>query len=137
MRHAKPVFQPAARLSGASIYRDCVAGPARKGFIQVTENRRAHTIALLLRSGAWFSDTEPARVDYVRNIYVTDGGFEGHERWHRDRFVTMLVPKLGLPPELVRIIVMYWAHVGFYFPPDAPIFQILTASDDEIPPPRV
>ena len=76
-------------------------------------------------------------MNHVRNIYVTDGGFEGHERWHRDRFVTMLVPKLGLPPELVRIIVMYWAHVGFYFPPDAPIFQILTASDDEILPPGV
>ena len=33
---------------------------------------------------------------------------------HADALVAIFVPKLGLPPEMVRHIVFFWAHVGFY-----------------------
>ena len=42
------------------------------------------------------------------------GGFKAYEKRHADALVAIFVPKLRLPPEMIRHVVFYWAHVGFY-----------------------
>ena len=40
--------------------------------------------------------------------------FKAYEKRHADALVATFVPKLRLPPEMIRHVVFYWAHVGFY-----------------------
>ena len=52
---------------------------------------------------------------YIREVFQR-GGFKAYEKHHADSLVALLKPKLPLLPELLRIVVFYWAHVGFYLP---------------------
>ena len=42
------------------------------------------------------------------------GSFEAYERAHREAVTRTLSPKLALPPELVRTVVEFYLHAGFY-----------------------
>ena len=70
---------------------------------------------ILLRAGADMSYLKPPfHNPYLQKIHDTPGGFKAHEKQHADALVAIFVPKLGLPPEMIRHIVFFWAHVGFY-----------------------
>jgi hypothetical protein len=58
----------------------------------------------------------PFNSAYLAKIHDTPGGFKAHEKQHADALVAMFKPKLSvLPPEMIRHVVFFWAHVGFYF----------------------
>ena len=70
---------------------------------------------ILLRAGADMSYLKPPfHNPYLEKIHNTPGGFKAHEKQHADALVAIFVPKLRLPPEMIRHIVFFWAHVGFY-----------------------
>ena len=66
---------------------------------------------LLLRAGAEIptDETDPYIVR-VRNA----GGFKKYEQAHITRITSILAPTPRLPPEMVRKIVEFWLHAGFY-----------------------
>ena len=87
--------------------------PYRDGICGFRAARRVAPI--LLRAGADMSHVEqPFLNAYLEKIHNTPGGFKAHEKQHADALVAIFVPKLRLPPEMVRHIVFFWAHVGFY-----------------------
>ena len=66
---------------------------------------------LLLRAGAEIptNNTHPYIVR-VRNA----GGFKKYEQQHLARITAILAPTPRLPPEMVRKIVEFWLHAGYY-----------------------
>ena len=66
---------------------------------------------LFLRAGAEIptNNTDPYIVR-VRNA----GGFKKYEQAHITRITTILAPTPRLPPEMVRKIVEFWLHAGYY-----------------------
>ena len=82
---------------------------------QHTRNQRV--IALFLSRGA----VDGPEVDkyssssYLKKIRAA-GGFSKYERQHRAMLVASFTPKFShlLPPELVSVVISFWAHVGFY-----------------------
>jgi len=71
---------------------------------------------LFLRAGAplitterYFARTDPYIVR-VRNA----GGFKKYEQAHITRITAILAPTPRLPPEMVRKIVEFWLHAGYY-----------------------
>ena len=55
------------------------------------------------------------RSSYLQKIRAA-GGFSKYERQHRAMLVASYTPKFShlLPPELVSVVISFWAHVGFY-----------------------
>ena len=47
---------------------------------------------------------------------IAAGGFETYKRIHLDALAASFVPKFAhrLPPEIVRLVVKYAFHVGYY-----------------------
>ena len=99
---------------------------------------RFRAYPLLLRAGAALPDdddrdfwTNPDREDcrYLQRV-ADAGGWEAYRRAHVDKLALLFTPKPetgrgrrskrrrspihGLPPELVRRVVEYWAHAGYY-----------------------
>ena len=74
-------------------------------------------IALLLSRGAVDSPSvDPgSRSSYLQKVRAA-GGFASHAKQHRAKLVATLAPKFAhvLPPELVSVVISFWAHVGFY-----------------------
>ena len=68
-------------------------------------------IALYLRAGAEIpiNETHPYIVR-VRNA----GGFKKYAQAHLARITAILAPTPRLPPEMVRKIVEFWLHAGYY-----------------------
>ena len=66
---------------------------------------------LLLRAGAEIptNETDPYPVR-VRNA----GGFKKYAQAHLARITAILAPTPRLPPEMVRKIVGFWLHAGYY-----------------------
>ena len=66
---------------------------------------------LLLRAGAEIpiNETHPYIVG-IRNA----GGFKKYEQAHITRITAILAPTPRLPPEMVRKIVEFWLHAGYY-----------------------
>ena len=66
---------------------------------------------LLLRAGAKIrtNNTDPYLVR-VRNA----GGWKKYEQQHLARITSILAPTPLLPPELVRHVVDFWLHAGYY-----------------------
>jgi len=66
---------------------------------------------LLLRAGAEIptNETDPYIVR-VRNA----GGFKKYAQAHLARITAILAPTPRLPPEMVRKIVGFWLHAGYY-----------------------
>ena len=83
----------------------------------VALNRNQKVVALLLSRGA----VDLPNVDrsgnssYLKKIRAA-GGFSKYERQHRAMLVASYAPKFShlLPPELVSVVISFWAHAGLY-----------------------
>ena len=66
---------------------------------------------MLLRAGA----TLPARTEdeFLQKV-IAAGSFQNYERAHLNAIAAAFAAKLPLPPELVRRVVEYAFHVGYY-----------------------
>ena len=84
---------------------------------QDNAERRQKLIALLLSRGAVDGPSvDPgSRSPYLRKIRAA-GGFPAYAKQHRAKLVAMLAPRLGhlLPPELVSVVITFWAPVGLH-----------------------
>ena len=85
-----------------------------------TSLRRARrVIPILLRAGAeiFFPAPEdmenPTENPYIRRVLMA-GGFRRYEQAHLARITKILAPTPRLPPEMVRNIVEFWLHAGYY-----------------------
>ena len=45
---------------------------------------------------------------------LSASGFKNYESAHREALTRTLSPKFALPPELVRTVVEFYLHAGFY-----------------------
>ena len=75
-------------------------------------NSRRRLVPILLRAGA----TPLAQTTnvYIQKV-IAAGGFETYKRIHLDALAATFAPKLAhLPPEIVRLVVKYAFHVGYY-----------------------
>ena len=69
-------------------------------------------VPTLLRAGA----TPPAQTTnaYIQKVMAA-GGFETYKRTHLDALAATFAPHFAhLPPEIVRLVVKYAFHVGYY-----------------------
>ena len=83
------------------------------------------TYPILLRAGARLPDLEEIPnshfgLPYLRKVRAA-GSFANYERLHIDKFTLMLTPRRGpssplrrLPTEIIRKIVVFAFHAGFY-----------------------
>ena len=87
-----------------------VRDPRGKPFEIALEKGLRRTWPLFLRAGAEVptNDTDPYIVR-VRNA----GGFKRYEQAHLARIASILETPL-LPPELVRKVLEFWLHAGYY-----------------------
>ncbi|CAH0375310.1 unnamed protein product [Pelagomonas calceolata] len=88
-----------------------------------SENVKAFPI--LLRAGAtlpdlrtdWalYEETEPRARWYIERV-EDEGGFANLARLHLNKLTETFVPKFAgrLPPEIVRHVVSFWLHAGYY-----------------------
>ena len=80
-------------------------------------NSNQKVIALLLSRGAVDSPSvDPMSTSlYLRKIRAA-GGFANYAKQHRAKLVATFAPKLGhlLPPELVSVVITFWAPVGLH-----------------------
>ena len=95
--------------AGADINVRSVAGSTPLSNALVQDHRRM--FALFLRAGAEIptNNTDPYIVR-VRNA----GGWKKYEQQHLARITAILAPTPRLPPEMVRKIVEFWLHAGYY-----------------------
>ena len=88
-------------------------------------NHRTYPFIMLLRAGAPLPDLEHIGnshpgLPYLRKVRAA-GSFANYERLHIDKFTLMLTPRRGpssplrrLPTEIIRRIVVFAFHAGFY-----------------------
>ena len=95
--------------AGADI--DARTFSGRRPFDIALENNSRGAWPLFLRAGAEIptDSTDPYLVR-VRNA----GGFKKYEQQHLARITAILAPTPRLPPEMVRKIVEFWLHAGYY-----------------------
>ena len=79
---------------------------------------RQHMKRYLLRAGATFDarvhDNHDDTCPYLEKVSAA-GGFPAYEKAHRTRLVATFAPKFSrLPNEVVGVVMMFYAHVGFY-----------------------
>ena len=74
-------------------------------------NRRAYP--LFLRAGAEFRYYTPNQNPYTLRVQGA-GGFKKYAQNHLARITAILAPTPLLPPELVRKILEFWLHAGYY-----------------------
>ena len=84
-----------------------------------TSRRFAAICPLLLRAGSELPKKrphQPLSEDPYMSRILSAGGFKKYERAHLEALTKTLSPKLThlLPPELVRKIVEFYLHAGFY-----------------------
>ena len=90
------------------------------------DKRERHKIIkvfpILLRAGATLPDpslvqeAEPRARWYIQRV-EEEGGFANLARLHLNKLSETLAPKFaarGLPPEIVRHVVSFWLHAGYY-----------------------
>ena len=87
----------------------CAAALNRRGNQKVT--------ALFLSRGAVDSPSVDPRSGspYLQKVRAA-GSFATYEKQHRVKLVAMLAPKFAhlLPPELVSVVITFWAPVGLH-----------------------
>ena len=95
--------------AGASVNVRNASG--RTPFDTVLDWDRRRTWPLFLRAGAEIpiNNTDPYIVR-VRNA----GGWKKYAQAHLARITAILAPTPRLPPEMVRKIVEFWLHAGYY-----------------------
>ena len=99
-----------------TLYRDTYT-PLHYAANRSHAERNQKIIALLLSRGA----VDGPDIDkyesssYLKKIRAA-GGIAKYERQHRAMLVASYAPKFShlLPPELVSVVISFWAHVGFY-----------------------
>ena len=79
---------------------------------------RRHLKRVLIRAGATFDahvrDNQDDTCPYLEKVSAA-GGFPAYEKAHRARLVATFAPKFSsLPNEVVGVVMMFYAHVGFY-----------------------
>ena len=80
--------------------------------LDIAINRRHYRMwPLLLRAGAEFNKNHGPVCYFVR--VKSAGGFKKYEQAHLARLTAILETPL-LPPELVRKILEFWLHAGYY-----------------------
>ena len=80
--------------------------------LDIAINRRHYRMwPLLLRAGAEFNKNHGPVCYFVR--VKSAGGFKKYEQAHLARITAILETPL-LPPELVRKILEFWLHAGYY-----------------------
>ena len=94
-----------------------VVGDANTPLHYAVNRSHQKVIALLLSRGA----VDGPNVDrLVRSSYLQKvraaGSFVLYAKQHRAKLVVMLAPRLGhlLPPELVSVVITFWAPVGLH-----------------------
>ena len=55
----------------------------------------------------------PTENPYIRRVLMA-GGLRRYEQVHIARITKILAPTPRLPPEMVRKIVEFWLHAGYY-----------------------
>ena len=81
-------------------------------------------LPLLLRAGAIFptpyysgllsaGDAGDPLLSYLDRVLAA-GGFRRYEQRHINALAATFGPKLGLLPEMARVVVAFYAHCGFY-----------------------
>ena len=86
-------------------------------YIWSTRPRFAVLCPLLLRAGSELPKdrlSQPLRENPYFSRILNAGGFKAYERAHREALTRTLSPKFALPPELVRTVVEFYLHAGFY-----------------------
>ena len=99
-----------------TLYRDTYT-PLHYAANRSHAERNQKVIALLLSRGA----VDGPDIDkyesssYLKKIRAA-GGIAKYERQHRAMLVASYAPMFShlLPPELVSVVISFWAHVGFY-----------------------
>ena len=83
----------------------------RTPFDVALSNDKRRWWPLFLRAGAQIpSYPSHPYILHVRNA----GGFKKYEQAHLARITAILAQTPRLPPEMVRKIVEFWLHAGFY-----------------------
>ena len=83
----------------------------RTPFDMALPHNRRRVWPLLLRAGAEIpTDNTDPYIVRVRNA----GGFKKYAQAHLARITAILAPTPRLPPEMVRKIVEFWLHAGYY-----------------------
>jgi ankyrin repeat protein len=82
-----------------------------------TRARLERALPLLLRAGAicptpYYSGL-PSGDPYLDKVRAA-GGFRRYEQRHINALAATFGPKLGLLPEMARVVVAFYAHCGFY-----------------------
>ena len=74
-------------------------------------------LPLLLRAGAIFPTPYYLSLlwgdPYLDRVRAA-GGFRRYEQRHINALAATFGPKLGLLPEIARVVVAFYAHCGFY-----------------------
>ena len=74
--------------------------------------RCRRVLPYLLRAGA--SLPKESEFVYLQKVMEL-GSFAAYESLHLAALAKVFVPKfLGLPEEIVRLVLTFWAHLGFY-----------------------
>ena len=76
---------------------------------------------ILLSAGAtlpgpsWLQEAEPRTRSYMQRV-IDEGGFANLARLHLNKLTETFAPKFAgrLPPEIVRHVVSFWLHAGYY-----------------------
>ena len=84
-------------------------------YVATGEERNQKLIALLLSRGAVDGPSVGSRSPYLRKIRAA-GGFAKYGKQHREKLVAMFAPRFAhvLPPELVSVVITFWAPVGLH-----------------------
>ena len=95
--------------AGADI--DARAEDGRRPFDNALSHGCRRAWPLFLRAGAEIpTDNTDPYILRVRNA----GGWKKYEQQHLARITAILMPTPRLPPEMVRKIVEFWLHAGYY-----------------------
>ena len=65
------------------------------------------------RAAPKYGDTDYPDGGYLARV-AAGGGWKRYEQAHRKQLVSMFVPKLRLPADVLSLVVDFWAHVGYY-----------------------
>ena len=65
------------------------------------------------RAAPKYGDTDYPDGGYLARV-AAEGGWKRYEQAHRKQLVSMFVPKLRLPADVLSLVVDFWAHIGYY-----------------------
>ena len=97
--------------AGAALDARTLAGKSPLDMALVHRSRRAWP--LFLRAGAELPAAGSYHPDPYLGRVIAAGGFKRYEQQHLARIASILETPL-LPPELVRKVLAFWLHAGYY-----------------------